>query len=97
VEPYVKTLKSLASVGPPVYALLAFEMLRKNVAFGRAAGATIGEVRHCIERNRAGLDSGRVAILRVIGLMPAALLRLLLRMRNWNVRRTAAHRVTDAH
>jgi hypothetical protein len=97
VEPYVNTLKALASGGPPVYAALAFEMLKKNVAFGRAGGATIGEARRCIGRNRHGFDSGRVAILRVICFMPAALMRLLLRMRNWNVRRTAAHQVTDAY
>ena len=97
VEPYVKTLRSLARSGPDVYALLAFAMVKKNVVFGRAGGATTGEIRRCIQRNRDGFDSGHVAILRVIGLMPVVLLRFLLSLRNWNVRRTAVHRVTDVY
>ena len=97
VEPYVETLRSLARSGPHVYGLLAFAMLKKNVVFARASGATIGDIRRFIHRNRDGLDSGCVAILRVIGLMPVVLLRFLLHLRSWMLRRRAARRATDAY
>jgi glycosyltransferase involved in cell wall biosynthesis len=92
VQPYVNTLVQLARSRGFVYLALARQMIRKNVVFALAGGANKDEVTRYIQTNRSLLGLRLAIGLYWFSLVPAALYRLLIRLRGVALRYNAGLR-----